>query len=511
MLFTSLLFVVCILHVSYYAHASRAQINQKSIQRAVFKQTPKFIASFCVAFSTFQNGFFSPSHDNSHISVASSSSRHNPNYHSNIVYAAEENSKIFNEVWNLVHENFFDDTYNNRNWDDVKKEYLQKKSLADDHDITANALSLLGDKYTRLLDKERYQSLWKYDAIGIGLLLQSDKTSMIVPSDPLPKSSSYNAGIKKNDLILSINGVSTEGKTALDILDMMSNDERDDVVIEFKHPSNSNSVSSPNAATTAATADDAEKVQKVTLKRVKDEVKNPVTFSIQKLSNPTATSTDASKTISTVGYIKLSEFNSEAVHGLEKAIKSINSEKQPVDAIVLDLRGNLGGGFQFALNIGGMFMNDQLMVTAVGRNNEKTVFRTSYPDGVLYNVNSEKPLILLIDNLSASASEVLASGLHDNCKAVLVGSKSYGKGKIQAVFGLSNGEGMTMTVAQYVSPKGYIIQDKGIQPDISLSDPINPYLSVLLPSSVTETVGKPDLNKIDYNKVKELTRICEAK
>ena len=76
-----------------------------------------------------------------------------------------------------------------------------------------------------------------------------------------------------------------------------------------------------------------------------------------------------------------------------------------------------------------MFMENQIMVSAQGKNNEETVFTSSYPAGVLYNANNQKPLIILTDGLSASASEVLASGLHDNCKAVLMGSKTFGKGK----------------------------------------------------------------------------------
>jgi hypothetical protein len=101
-----------------------------------------------------------------------------------------------------------------------------------------------------------------------------------------------------------------------------------------------------------------------------------------------------------VGYIRLTEFNAEAVPGLRQALVDLGA--QGVDDVVLDLRGNTGGGFQFALNIGGMFMDGKPMATAIGRGNEQNVFKTSYPDGVL----TDKPLIVLTDGLSASASEV---------------------------------------------------------------------------------------------------------
>ena len=331
-----------------------------------------------------------------------------------ITHATAETKPIFEEVWKNVKENFYDDTYNKQDWDKLKNDYYNKMKIGgDDHVLAQNALNLLNDKYTRLVDKERYQSLWKYDAIGVGLLFQSDPgKEMTVSADPLPGSSSDKAGIKKDDLILSLNGISTKGKTALQLLDTMSNDDSAQVELEYSRPSENPPLT-----------------KKVTLVRAKEEVINPVTYSISTVSNGKK-----------IGYAKLAEFNSKAVSGLEEAFKKFNNEE--VDDVVLDLRGNLGGGFQFALNIGGMLMEDKLMVTALGRGDEKNGFRTSYPPGVLY----KKPVVVLTDELSASASEVLASGLHDNCRAVLAGSRTFGKGKIQAVFGLSDGEGMTMTV-----------------------------------------------------------------
>ena len=131
------------------------------------------------------------------------------------------------------------------------------------------------------------------------------------------------------------------------------------------------------------------------------------------------------------------------------------------------------------------------MVTAVSRNDEKSAFPSSYTDGVL----TDLPLVVWMDELSASASEVLAGGLHDNCRAIVVGSNSFGKGKIQAVFGLSDGEGLTMTVAQYVTPRGTIIQSKGIRPDIPIPT-VNAYVSYVGGGIFSE----PDLTKLDLSK-----------
>lgn len=264
--------------------------------------------------------------------------------------------------------------------------------------------------------------------------------------------------------------------TAIQVLDMMSNDESKTVEIEFARPSGSSTGSSQ-----------LEK-KKVVLNRSTQKAANPVSYSVESLSNG-----------SPIGYVRLSEFNAEAVNGLRAALTEL--KLKDVQEVVLDLRGNTGGGFQFALNIGGMFMDDKVMVTAMGKNSEKNVFKSSYIDGVIY----DKPLVLLTDGLSASASEVLAGGLHDNCRAVLAGTTTFGKGKIQAVFGLADGEGMTMTVAQYVTPRGTIIQSRGLEPDIPLAGQ-NTYLNLVVGPSIT----KPDFKTFDFKIADEKLTLCKA-
>jgi carboxyl-terminal processing protease len=220
-----------------------------------------------------------------------------------------------------------------------------------------------------------------------------------VSANPLSGSSGEKAGLRKGDIIYGINGKSTKGMNAMNVLDMLSNDEAETLTLEYGR-------------------DGTDDTKTVTLARAKINIENPVSYAVKERVDK-----------SRLGYIKLRDFNNEAVPEMKAAIKAL--DKQNVDAIVLDLRGNTGGGFQFALNIGGMFLDNKDMVTSVSRNDEKNVFKSSFQEGVL----TQLPLILWMDQLSASASEVLAGGLHDNCRAILVGSNSFGKGKIQAVFG----------------------------------------------------------------------------
>lgn len=379
---------------------------------------------------------------------------------------------IFNEVWRLASDNFYDNSFNKQDWNKVREEYLNKlKDGADENEITKLMVSSLGDKYTRLLDKNSFEALWKYDAIGVGLLFESDPSKqqqMVVAAPPISGSSANKANIHKGDIITSINGQSTKSMTAIQLLDMMSNDDKETVEIEYFSPDNS--------------------VDKkiVSLRRSKQKASNPVQFFSQKLKNNKV-----------AGYIKLSEFNSEAVPSLRDALDSLNNAG--IDELVLDLRGNTGGGFQFALNIGGIFMDDKNMVTAVGKGMERNVFKTSYPGGPVYT----KPLLVYTDGLSASASEVLVAGLRDNCRAASIGAKTFGKGKIQAVFGLSDGEGLTMTVAQYVTPHGVVIQSKGIDPDIPLQT-LNSYVNLIL----APVIGKPNLENIPFDSVKQVIGKC---
>jgi carboxyl-terminal processing protease len=409
---------------------------------------------------------------------------------------------LFEEVWDSLSENYFDDTYNGQDWGKLKKETLSKlDSGGDEHAVLKKLLASLGDKYTRLVDKKAFEALFKYDAIGVGLLFQSDPgLPLRVSGPPTAGSSSEKVGMKKGDLILTLNGKSTETMTAMSVLDMMSNDESSTITLEYVRPATNNGDGGA-ALDTYEKAAKAPGKKSVTLKRSSiEKATNPITYSTQRIASAAAGGEEK-----LAGYIKFADFNAEAVPHLRDAIEAL--ENQGVDEYLLDLRGNTGGGFQFALNVGGMFLpTDSPMVTAKGKAGDSTLFKTSYPEGVL----TKKPLVILTDGLSASASEVLTGGLRDNCRAVTAGSTTFGKGKIQAVFGLANGEGLVMTVAQYVTPKGSVIQSRGIAPDLDSAPGLsntNPYLNLVM--SQAGVAGAPDLSTIDFMRAAELVSACK--
>ena len=191
-----------------------------------------------------------------------------------------------------------------------------------------------------------------------------------------------------------------------------------------------------------------------------------------------------------VGYVRVSEFNSLVNSSLQRALSELR--KQGANAYVMDLRGNTGGAFQSAIEISGLFLQDRVATYVVDSNQVELPFRT--PKLQELSIDPDAPLVVWIDGLSASASEVLAGSLHDNCRAVTMGNKSFGKGLIQAVYGLKNGAGLVVTVAKYITPSGSEIQGLGITPDV-LPQGKNMPAPVFVPGLSTDT------SKVDFKDV----------
>ena len=164
-----------------------------------------------------------------------------------------------------------------------------------------------------------------------------------------------------------------------------------------------------------------------------------------------------------------------------------------VNAYVIDIRSNPGGAFQSAVEISSFFLNDKIATSVVDTNNQNIPFKTSMGDAI---VDDKHPVVLWIDGGSASAAEVFASALHDNCRALIMGKqKSFGKGKIQAVYGLKNGSGLVLSVAKYITPSGNNIQGNGIPPDITTNNLPN-FLVVSLLNPDTRNVNFYDANDV---------------
>ena len=335
-------------------------------------------------------------------------------------------------------------------------------------ELSKEMVKSLGDKYSRMLDQEKYAAIQKYDLIGVGVTLMPDaQKKIIVGGPPIEGSPSAKAGLRAGDFVTAINGLSTDNRNAFDIIDQISENPTAKTITFSVRRQGENDLPGEGMSFD------------VTMERLNAmEIKDPIQYKISE--------TRSDGTV--VGYIRLSEFNSLVKGRLNDALADLKN--QGANAFVLDLRMNGGGAFQSAVEVSSFFLDNRVATYVVDSNAVELPFRTA-SDRLL--IDSTYPLVVWIDGTTASASEVLAGSLHDNCRAVTMGSQSFGKGLIQAVYGLKNGAGLVLTVARYVTPAGTDIQGVGITPDIQGNVPPPPLIPVL--STDTSKVNFQDISK----------------
>lgn len=394
---------------------------------------------------------------------------------------------ILDEVWTIVGKYYIDRSFHSQDWEKVLSEYhdkLSKESPSTQTDpkflfkLTTQMVQSLGDKYSRMLDAGAYASIQKFDLIGVGATFMPDSDKKVmVGAPPIPGSAADLAGMKYGDYLDAVNGVSTKGRTALDITDQVADDPNAKEVTMTMRRQGANDLPGEGVS------------RDVVLQRSFSEVKDPIKY---KLTEKRADGTN-------VGYVRINEFNSLVKRQLAVALEEL--EKQGANAYVLDLRGNPGGAFQSAVEVASFFMDDTVATYVVDNNQEELPFRTAKGKVI---INESSPISIWVDRRSASASEVLAGALHDNCRGVVMGENSFGKGLIQAVYGLKDGSGLVLTVARYVTPNGTDIQGSGIKPDLTDGVP-----GSLIPGV---TIINGDTGKIDFNAVKAKSQeMCAAK
>jgi carboxyl-terminal processing protease len=398
--------------------------------------------------------------------------------------SSTQQTNVVDEVWTLVNKYYIDRTYGEQNWNQVHDKYILLANNAKNDEVrfklATEMVASLNDKYSRMLNRDQYSAIQKYDLIGVGVTLMPDgNKNMIVGAPPIPESEAARVGLQVGDYVTAINGVSTTGRNAFDIIDQIAEDPNAKSLTMTIRPKGSDGTDPGNV---------------VTMSRAFAEIRNPVQYKISE------TRSDGTK----VGFVKIAEFNAIVKGSLEKALAEL--EAAGVNAYVLDIRQNTGGAFQSAVEISSLFTEDRIATYVVDNTNVKLPFRTA--KGQLA-IDKTDPIVILIDGRSASASEVLAGSLHDNCRAVLMGEKSFGKGLIQAVYGLKNGDGLVLTVARYVTPSGSDIQGVGITPDFGTRDaPYNgPLLNI---GGLGQLSLGMDTSRIDFKSIQsQLENVCQ--
>jgi carboxyl-terminal processing protease len=352
--------------------------------------------------------------------------------------AFTEEQKLFSQAWRIVSQAYIDDTFNHQNWW-LLREKAFKKQL-DSRDATYVAiqkmLESLEDPFTRFLTPNQYRSLQvntSGELSGVGLQIALDaKTGELEVVAPVAGSPAQEAGIQPLDRILEIDGMLTSQLTL------------DEAAARMRGP----------IGTTVRLKIQGKEGQPKSVELVRDRI----------ALNPVYAVLDSSQNNLPVGYIRLTQFSANAPSEVADAIAQL--EKQGAQGYILDLRNNPGGLLQAGIEIARFWLDQGTIVYTVNRQGTLGSFEAYGP------ALTKDPLVVLVNQGTASASEILAGALQDNGRAKLVGQKTFGKGLIQSLFDLSDGSGLAVTVAKYETPSHRDIHKLGIQPDLEI--PLEP-------------------------------------
>lgn len=313
----------------------------------------------------------------------------------------------------------------------VRHEYVDKPNEQKMLEGALNGMLMALDPYSGFLNPESYKiytqsTKGEFGGLGIEVLLIDGVLKVISPMDDMP---AQKAGIKAGDMITHVNGISITGLAPEDVLRRLHGKPGTSVSLKINR-----GMAAP-----------------FTVKIIRDLITvNPVKY----------------RTEGAIGYIRISYFNDLTTEKLTAAIRSIQKKLgKSLQGLVLDLRNNPGGTVEQSVSVSSLFLDAGVIVHVKGRNvAHNQVFNAKGKD-----LLKDIPMAVLINQGSASASEIVAAALRDNHRAVLVGEKTFGKGSIQGLYALENYGGIKITIARFCTPRGEEIQGKGIQPDIPLT------------------------------------------
>ena len=335
--------------------------------------------------------------------------------------------RLFLKTWRIIKNKYYDPTLNRQDWSRWNRRYVDQIKTDEDAYIAINSMvASLDDPYTKFMDDKEYKEQntsidAKITGLGINIMSISGNIVIISVVEGTPAEKS---GLLAGDIIMKVNGKEVRGKTVSDVAALIRGKEGDFVKLELIR---------------------GRKKFTRNVKREEIKIKSVKTDIIDK----------------NVGYIQIASFISSDVTSefIEALGKSQNCE-----GLILDLRGNTGGLMPNAVFIADMFLTQGNIVSIVDRNKQK-----AYIDAQSKPYSINKPVVILIDQATASASEILSGALKDNNKAILVGKKTFGKGMIQRIFPLPNETGMNLTIAKYLTPKGTDVNKHGILPDYEVN------------------------------------------
>ena len=312
----------------------------------------------------------------------------------------------------------------------VQEQYVEEIT---DKELIESAISGMLqslDPHSSYLSPESYKDMQvktkgAFGGLGIEITMEDGFVKVVSPIDDTPAA---NAGMKSGDLIIGIDGESIKGLTI------------NEAVSKLRGPVKS----------------------KVTITVVRED-KDP--FEIEIIRDIIKIRSVKHEIINNIGYVRLTTFSDTTTSGMEKSVKEIKKELgDKFQGLILDLRNNPGGLLNQSISVTDSFLNQGEIVSTQGRKSDDTS-RIFAKKG---DIIDGKPLIVLINSGSASASEIVAGALKDHARAIIVGTRSFGKGSVQSIIPLAGNGAMRLTTARYYTPSGVSIQAKGIEPDIKV-------------------------------------------
>ena len=312
--------------------------------------------------------------------------------------------------------------------DTLKKEYVDDVKQDEVIDSAINGMLQSLDPYSSYMSPEAFQNMSRdtkgeFGGLGIEITMESGLVKIITPIEGTPADK---AGVQAGDYIVKIGNKQVKGMTLLDAVKFMRGKVGTSLEITVRRP------------------------------EVEGEIKFTITRAVIKIREVSAEVKDS------IGYIRLRAFNEQSHNQLIKQLKKISNKK--VEGYILDLRNNPGGLLSQAIKITETFLDGGEIVSTRGRDkNDIRIFNAKKGDKI-----NNKPLIILINQGSASASEIVSGALKDHKRAILLGEKSFGKGSVQSIIPLKNRGGLRLTTAKYYLPSGESIHEKGVEPDITV-------------------------------------------
>lgn len=319
----------------------------------------------------------------------------------------------------------------------IRAQYVEDVDSKKLVEAAINGMLTSLDPHSSYLDAKAFddmntQTRGEFGGLGIEVTMEEGYIKVVSPMDGTPADK---AGIKPGDFITTVDGEAVQGLTLDEAVDKMRGPIGSEIVITV----------------------------------VREGVKEP--FDVSIVRDTIKVAAVKSRLVGNIGVMRVSSFNDQTYPGIQDGIKKLTEEAGGADKLkgfVIDLRNNPGGLLKQAILTSDAFLNEGEIVSTRGRNPEDSSRENATPG----DLADGKPIVVLINGGSASASEIVAGALQDHRRAIVVGTKSFGKGSVQTLIPLKGEGAMRLTTARYYTPSGRSIQSLGVMPDIVVNQPV---------------------------------------